>query len=51
MKIAYYLPERTLDNKDLVRMYPEWTEAKVYTKTGISSRHVVGSGETALDLA
>jgi len=51
MDIAYYLPEGILGNKDLVRMYPEWTEEKVYSKTGISSRHVVGAEETALDLA
>lgn len=50
MNITYYLPERILTNSDVVRLYPEWTEEKVFAKTGIISRHVVGESETALDL-
>ncbi len=51
MKIAFILPEKILTNGDLVRVYPEWTEEKIFAKTGIASRHVSSEGETALDLA
>lgn len=51
MKIAYALPEKIVANDDLARIYPEWTAAKIFAKTGIASRHVAGDGETALDLA
>ena len=51
MKIAYELPEKTLTNDELVHIYPEWTTEKIFSKTGIFSRHVVSAGETALDLA
>ena len=51
MKICYYLPDAILANEQLVAIYPEWTEEKIYAKTGIVSRHVSSKGETALDLA
>ena len=51
MKISFTLPETILTNSDLVRVYPEWTEEKIFAKTGIASRHVSSEGETALDLA
>lgn len=51
MKIAYELPQKTLTNDELVRIYPEWTVEKISAKTGIVSRHVVNEVETALDLA
>ena len=51
MKIAYYLPEKVLHNAELAALYPGWTEEKIASKTGIVSRHVAASGETALDLA
>ena len=51
MKISFTLPETILANSDLVRVYPEWTEEKIFAKTGIASRHVSSDGETALDLA
>ena len=51
MKIAYSLPETILTNGDLVKSFPEWTEEKIFLKTGIASRHVVSEDETALDLA
>ena len=50
MEIAYWLPEKTLSNAALVEMYPEWTEEKIYAKTGIASR-CIAHEETALDLA
>ena len=51
MKIAYELPATVLDNAELVRVYADWTEDKIRDKTGISSRHVAASDETAVDLA
>ena len=51
MKIAYYLPEKTISNADLVKIYPEWTEEKIFSKTGIASRHVTADGEGVLELA
>lgn len=51
MKIAYVLPEDVLTNAELVKLYPEWTEEKVFNKTGIVSRHVVKDGEGSFELA
>lgn len=51
MKIAYCLPKKALTNAQIVEVYPEWTEEKIFAKTGIASRHVVCEDETALDLA
>ena len=51
MKFAYCLPGKILTNADLVELYPEWTEEKVFTKTGIASRHVTVEGEGVLELA
>ena len=51
MKISYYLPETVLTNEKLVEIYPDWTEEKIFAKTGIASRHIVRDGESALDLA
>lgn len=51
MKIAYVLPDELLTNQDLVKLYPEWTEDKIYSKTGIRCRHVAGQEQGALDLA
>ena len=51
IKTAYYLPENKLTNADLVRLFPEWTEEKIFSKTGISSRYVVSPDhESALTL-
>lgn len=51
MKIAYTLPDALLTNEDLVKLYPEWTEDKIFSKTGIRCRHVVAPGQGAFDLA
>ena len=51
MKSTYYLPETLLTNADLVALYPEWTEEKILSKTGVGYRHVVSESETALSLA
>ena len=51
MKIAYVLPEEVFTNAELVKLYPEWTEEKIFNKTGIASRHVVKDGEGSFELA
>ena len=51
MLIATFLPERTVTNADLEKMFPEWTASKVEQKVGIVSRHVADADETALDLS
>lgn len=51
MKIGYALPAGTLTNDDLVALFPDWTAGKILAKTGISSRHIAGPDETAIDLA
>lgn len=51
MKIAWYVPVNEITNSHLVDIYPEWTEDKIFAKTGIVSRHVSAKGEFALDLA
>jgi 3-oxoacyl-[acyl-carrier-protein] synthase III len=48
--IRFHLPETCLSNEDLVRGNPHWNSEAIYNKTGIRSRHVAGSGETAADL-
>ena len=39
-----------LDNAELVRQFGTWTENKIYGKTGVSERRVVGD-EKVSDLA
>lgn len=51
MKISYHLPETTLDNSALVEIRKDWTEEKIFSKTGIKSRHIAGESEGVLDLA
>ncbi|MBQ0032535.1 MAG: 3-oxoacyl-ACP synthase, partial [bacterium] len=51
LKTEYYLPEKLLTNAELVKLYPEWTEEKIFAKTGIASRHVAGETEDVLAMA
>lgn len=48
--ISTYLPEKQLDNAELVRQFGTWTEQKIWAKTGIRKRHVV-EDELVSDLA
>ncbi|MDR1730615.1 MAG: ketoacyl-ACP synthase III [Synergistaceae bacterium] len=48
--VSAYLPEKILDNAELVRQFGTWTEHKIFNKTGILRRHVV-EGELVSDLA
>ena len=38
--ISYYLPEDTLTNSDLCKIFPSLTEADIFKKTGIKKRHI-----------
>lgn len=49
--ISYYLPDRLLTNKELVKEFPEWNEVKVSDKVGICQRHISADDETAGDMA
>lgn len=49
--IEYDLPQNTLDNTDLEKLYPEWSAEKIKSKTGINSRHIALETETAVDIA
>ena len=49
--IAYYLPEKRVTNDDLQKENSHWDMNLVESKVGVSSRHIAGEGETALDIA
>src|SRR5438093_161085 len=49
--IEYHLPERALTNAQLSAEFPDWSMAKIESKTGIVERRVAGPGECASDLA
>jgi 3-oxoacyl-[acyl-carrier-protein] synthase-3 len=51
LDIAGHFPERTLANEELEAIFPGWTAAKIYDKTGIRSRRIAAADETAGDLA
>ena len=48
--ISIYLPEKILDNAELVRQFGTWTKEKIFGKTGVLKRHVA-DGELVSDLA
>ncbi len=49
--ISYYLPEKILDNKQIVNEFSEWTVDKIDKKIGIKERHIAAENETASDMA
>jgi len=49
--ISYYLPKKTLTNKELCRIFPQLTEEDIIKRTGIKTRHVVTDGMVGSDLA
>ncbi|GEM47602.1 3-oxoacyl-ACP synthase III family protein [Deinococcus cellulosilyticus] len=49
--IAYYLPEKVLDNAALSQEFPEWSVQKISSKTGIDRRHIAAPDEFASDMA
>jgi 3-oxoacyl-[acyl-carrier-protein] synthase-3 len=48
---AAYLPQGRLDNAELVKAFPKWTEDKLRRKLGIATRCIASTEETATDLA
>ena len=48
---AYYLPEKKEGDKDLLLDNPDWDMSKITEKTGISTRSIASSNQTAVDLA
>ena len=49
--ISFYLPEKVLDNDELVELYSGWTTEKIFNKTGIKRRHISGKDEYTSDMA
>ena len=49
--VEYYVPEKKLTNEILAEKYPEWSVAKIFSKTGIKERSVAEPEECASDLA
>ncbi|MFC2176626.1 3-oxoacyl-ACP synthase III family protein, partial [Bacteroidota bacterium] len=48
--IDYHLPDKAVTNEDLDREHPEWGMEKLYDKSGIATRYISASDETASDL-
>ena len=49
--IEYYLPENILTNESLEKIFPVFTAAKIFSKTGIKKRHISAPNETSTDMA
>ena len=49
--ISYHLPQKTEGVDDLQRDNPDWDMPKLLEKTGIRTRHIASSDQTASDLA
>ena len=48
--IDYVLPLNELSNDELAEEFGTWTAEKIFSKTGIRSRHIAEVDETAVDL-
>ena len=48
--IEYALPEKVITNEELAKLFANWSAEKIFSKTGIRSRHVTTENETAADL-
>lgn len=49
--IDYYLPQKILNNEDLISEFPEWSVDKITEKVGINKRHIAAENETSADMA
>jgi len=49
--IACYLPDRLLENAELIEHFSHWTAEKITRKLGIENRPIAADGETATDMA
>jgi len=50
-QIEYALPKQKITNADLEKEHPEWDIAKIEKKSGVHSRYIAASNETAFDLS
>ncbi len=48
--IEYHLPGTILTNEQLEKEFGDWSDEKIYAKTGIKTRHISGEDECASDL-
>ena len=51
LDIEYYLPDAIESNYSLGKLYPEWNIDRTEARTGVYSRHIARSEETAYDLS
>lgn len=49
--VSSYLPEKTLTNEDLALEFPDWSVDKIFSKTGIHTRHICGMNQSISDMA
>ncbi len=50
-QISSALPDRVVDNQELVEQNPGWADAALADRSGVLSRRVAGADETAFDLS
>ena len=43
--ISFWLPEKTVDNEQLIKEFGTWTTEKIYKKTGVVTRHIAEDGK------
>ena len=48
--VEFYVPEKVLDNKELVKIFDSLNEEEIYKNTGIRRRHVADEGVCVSDL-
>jgi len=49
--ISYYLPPKKLNNQQLSALFPQWSTADIFDKTGIKERSIADDEMVASDLA
>ena len=52
--IRYYevfLPQKVLQNSDIVSLNPTWSSESIFNKIGIEQRHIAGENESTTDMA
>ncbi|EJA7359436.1 ketoacyl-ACP synthase III [Vibrio alginolyticus] len=49
--VASYIPENRLTNEQLAKEFPEWSVDKIFDKTGIKSRPIVGKSDSCSSMA
>jgi len=49
--VDVFFPNESLTNKDLANAFPEWSVAKIESKTGIKNRYIASEGQSVSDLA